>query len=83
MIKNISYIIYKFLKFIDNIFFLIFKKSFLSWFPHFQDEDSYKTVNILNKNIKIFTPNNLIEWRVKTILSKEPETIEWINNLII
>ncbi len=52
----------------------------MSWFPHFQDEDSYKTVNILNKNIRFFTPNNLIQWRVKTILSKEPETIEWINN---
>ena len=27
-----------------------------------------------------FTPNSIIKWRVDTILSKEPETIEWIDS---
>ena len=29
--------------------------------------------------ISFFTPSELIKWRVKTILDKEPETISWIN----
>lgn len=29
--------------------------------------------------IKFFCPGELTEWRARTLLTKEPETIEWIN----
>ena len=31
------------------------------------------------KEIKFFIPNTVTEWRVDTLLSKEPETIKWID----
>ena len=33
--------------------------------------------------MKFYEPNNLISWRVRTILDKEPDTIEWIDNFSI
>ena len=35
---------------------------------------------ILDQTITLFAPNELIKWRIDTLLTKEPETIEWINN---
>ena len=80
MIKKISYILYSFIKFLDTIFVLITKKSFLVWFKEFLQNDSYKTLEILNKKIKFFIPSEVIEWRVNTFFTKEPETLEWIDN---
>ena len=28
----------------------------------------------------LFCPNSIVYWRVETLLTKEPETIDWINN---
>ena len=79
MLKKLSYIIYKFIQSVDKIFYLIFKKSFFLMFPEFVNQDSYKKVKILNNNFKFFIPNNTVAWRVNTILTKEPETIKWID----
>ena len=38
---------------------------------------------IKNRKMKFYEPNNLISWRVRTILDKEPDTIEWIDNFSI
>ena len=35
---------------------------------------------LMKKKMIFFTPNSIIKWRVDTILSKEPETIEWIDS---
>ena len=37
-------------------------------------------MNLNRKKLVFFTPNTLVKWRVKTILDKEPETLEWIDN---
>ena len=79
MIKVISYILYKILYWIDSLFRLIFRKSFLVWFKEFIQEDSYKKIKIFNKNIIFFVPNKLTEWRVDTIFETEPETLNWID----
>lgn len=39
-----------------------------------------KSINLDKKKIYIFTPNQLCEFRADTLFSKEPETINWINN---
>ena len=80
MIKNISRILYIFLKFIDNLLLKIIKKSFLHWFKEFMHDDSYKSIEVLNKKISFFIPNQITEWRVNTFFTKEPETLEWINS---
>ena len=70
MTKKILYIVYKCLKILDKIFFILFKKSFLIYFSDFFQEDSYKTVVILNNKINFFVPNQLTNWRIDTFFSK-------------
>ena len=66
--------------FLDKIFKIITKRSILIWFNDFIQERSYKSIKILDKEIKFFVPNQLLEWRVDTYFSKEPETLEWIDS---
>jgi FkbM family methyltransferase len=38
-----------------------------------------KTVEHQGRRMTFFTPNDMTLWRVESLLSKEPDTIEWIN----
>ena len=78
--KKISLIIFKILVLLDFIFQRIFKKSFMSHIKDFFHENSYTKKQILKKIIKFFIPNKVVEWRVDTFFTKEPETLEWINS---
>ena len=80
MIKKLSYICFSLIVFLDKIFKIITKRSILIWFNDFVQERSYKSIKILDKEIKFFVPNQLVEWRVDTYFSKEPETLEWIDS---
>ena len=80
MIKKFSYICFSILVFLDKIFKILTKRSILIWFNDFNQERSYKSIKILDKKIKFFVPNQLLEWRVDTYHSKEPETLEWIDS---
>ena len=80
MVKKFSYIIFCGLVFLDKIFYILTKKSFLIWFNDFIQEPSYISVKILDKQIKFFCPNQLVKWRVDTYFTKEPETLEWIDS---
>ena len=80
MVKKLSYIIFSILFFLDKIFKIITKRSILIWFNDFVQERSYKSIKILGKEINFFVPNQLLEWRVDTYFSKEPETLEWIDS---
>ncbi|MDC0355670.1 FkbM family methyltransferase [Candidatus Pelagibacter sp.] len=78
MLKKFSFIIFKILKFFNQIFYFLTRRSFLEWLMYFLSNDSYIQKQIKNKHIKFYAPNNLISWRVRTIFDKEPDTIEWI-----
>ena len=80
MTKKLSYICFSLLVFLDKIFKIITKRSILIWFNDFIQERSYKSIKILNNEIKFFVPNQLLEWRVDTYFSAEPETLEWIDS---
>jgi FkbM family methyltransferase len=54
-------------------------KEALNYFKEFLQNDSYKSINILNKNTIFFIPNNITEWRIKSFFTKEPETLDWID----
>jgi len=79
VIKKFSYIVYLFIKFLDQILKIIFKRSCLIWFKEFLEQDSYRSIEVLGKKINLFTPNHVVEGRVKTFFTKEPETLEWID----
>ncbi|MDC0450143.1 FkbM family methyltransferase [Pelagibacteraceae bacterium] len=78
--RKISFFIYKIIKSIDLIFVKLLNRSFLLWFADFINEDQYSSVDICEKKTYFFTPNQTIKWRVDTLFTKEPETIEWINS---
>lgn len=80
IIKKIFYLIYKVFYFIDIIFNKIIKKRFLYWFREFLEEDSYKSIEIENKKLNFFIPNEITNWRVHTFFTKEPETLNWIDS---
>ena len=80
MIKKISFILYKIIYYFDLVLFKITKKSILVWFKEFIQNESYTSILILNKEISFFIPNELTTYRVNTFFTKEPETLEWIDN---
>ena len=80
MVRKLSFIFYKLLFYLDKLFKILTKRSFLIWFKDFIDNDFYKKKKILNNDVYFFTPNQLITWRVDTLFSTEPETIEWIDS---
>ena len=79
MFKKISLLLYSAIKFIDLIVITMTKRSLLNYFKEFLQNDSYKSINILNKNTIFFMPNNTTEWRIKSFFTKEPETLDWID----
>ena len=81
MLKLFSYLLFKIVYFLNRLFFLFFRRNFTGWLIFFLQEKSYKKIKLEDRNqIIFFTPNNLVEWRVRTLLSKEPDTIKWIDN---
>lgn len=80
MIKKLSYFFFKILLFIDKVFKFFTKKSFLIWFNDFIQDESYRSIRILNKKIDFFVPNQLSNYRIDTYFTKEPETLEWIDS---
>ncbi len=80
MLKKLSCKIFRIIVFLDKIFKIITKRSVIFWFNNFLQERSYKSIKILDNEIKLFVPNIVTNFRVDTYFSKEPETIEWINS---
>ena len=80
MVKRFTFFFFKFIVFLNFLFFKITKRNFLFYLKQFLREDSYQTIKILGQNVIFFVPNSLIKWRVDTFFSKEPETLEWIDN---
>ena len=82
MVKKLSFIIYKIFFYLDLLFYKITKRSILIWFKEFIQKDSYKTIEVLNKKVNFFIPNQTTQWRVETFFTKEPETLEWIDSFV-
>lgn len=72
-----------FTKIIYNFFFLLHLlsgKTLLFKIIDQFEKKSYIKKKILSQEAYFFIPNQIIAWRVKTLFTQEPETIEWINN---
>ncbi len=80
MLKKILSIVYQIIFSLDLMIKKIFKKSLVFNFVKFVMKNSYKKIKIKNNSVNFFCPNSLTEWRVNTFFTKEPETLEWIDN---
>ena len=80
MVKSFTFFLFKLVVFLNFLFFKITKRNFLFYLKQFLREDSYQTIKILGQNVSFFVPNFLTKWRVETFFSKEPETLDWIDN---
>ena len=78
-IKIICDSIYKILFFFNNFIQKLTGKNFLYYFKERFELDNYIKIKIQRKDIKFFVPNKTTKWRVDTLFSKEPETLEWID----
>lgn len=79
MEKKISLIVFNTLYFIDRIIYKFFSKSILKWFSFFLEKNSYEKIIINNIEVNFFSPNYIIKWRINSFYTKEPETLEWID----
>lgn len=80
MFKKLVKIFYNFLCIFDYIFNKFFKKKFFLVLKEIVEEKSYEKIKINNIETLFFCPNDLISWRIQTFYTKEPETLEWIDN---
>lgn len=80
MVKKIAFIFYKIIFILDAIFNKITKRSILIWFKEFIENDSYEKIKIFKSDIFFFIPNSTTKWRVDTLFTQEPETLEWISS---
>ena len=65
---------------LDYIFYLFFKRMYFKNIIYDNLRQSYTIKKIDNKDFKFFTPSKASKYRVETILKKEPDTIQFINN---
>ena len=79
MIKKLSYLIYKILWFLDITFKKITGRKLLIWFSEFIENDSYREIEVLEKKVNFFTPNYITNFQVDEFFTKEPETLQWID----
>lgn len=80
MLKKCSIFLSKIILLIDEIFFKIFKKRFKFYLQDELRKSSVTKILFKDKNYFFFTPSNLTYWRARTFESKEPETLDWIQN---
>lgn len=81
MIKFISHTIYFLLKVINFPFKKIFQRNILVWIKSYIEQDAYEKIKLKSgKDLTFFSPNFLTNLLIKDFYSKEPETIEWIDN---
>ena len=79
MIKRIFNLFLNIIFFLDKTVIYLTKRSILTKISDFTQEKSYKSIDILNKKVNFFVPNQNTNLRVNTYFSKEPETLEWID----
>ena len=72
-------LIKKLLIFLNNISKLLFNINLFYWVYNFLNENNFKYVKINKKKIYFLCPNEIIDWRIKTFYTKEPETINWMD----
>ena len=81
MIKYISKTIYLFLNLVNQIFKKLFNRDILVWIKFFIEQKAYRKVKLKSgKELIFFVPNFLVDTLLRDFFTKEPETLNWIDN---
>ena len=78
--KILALLIFKILFYLDKIFGFVLRKNFIYFFSDLINLNLNIKKKLFDKEIIFFAPNLIIKWRVDTLLSKEPNTLSWIDN---
>ena len=68
MLKSFAKFVYILIFSIDFLIKKLFKRSYLNFLYEYIRQNSYSKLNILNKDVKFFTPNYYTSLRVNTFL---------------
>ena len=77
--RKISYIIFLIIKIIDNFFKVLFKKNLIIHFKELFEQNLICEKKINGQKIFLFIPNYSTYWRANSFLTREPDTIKWID----
>ncbi len=80
MFKNLTLLAFNLLYLINRIIEKFLKRSMFDYFKDFLETKRYKKKSINKIEAIFFVPNYLTKWRVSTLYTKEPDTLNWINN---
>jgi FkbM family methyltransferase len=83
MLKLLSIFFLKVILIIDQTIYLFTKKNIKHFMYENLRENCYSVKKINNQTISFFTPSHISKFRFDTLLTKEIETIDWINNFKI
>tara|TARA_B100000029_G_scaffold500189_1_gene571571 strand:- start:8490 stop:9362 length:873 start_codon:yes stop_codon:yes gene_type:complete len=83
MRKKLAFIFYKIILLIDLVVFKISKKNFKFYLYDYIRSNLYTKIEKKNLSIRLFTPSSISKSRAENFFSKEPGTLEWINDFKI
>ena len=77
--KNLAIIILKFIRLMCFPFKFFFNKNIDHHIYQLLRENK-KSIMINKRKVSFFVPNQILDWRIRTYYSKEPDTLVWIKN---
>lgn len=80
MLYIFSKILFYPLFYCDLILYKLFRRKYLGFLYENIRQNSYTEVEVSGKKVNFFTPNYYTQLRVNTLFSKEPKTLDWIDN---
>ncbi|MDC0951444.1 FkbM family methyltransferase [Candidatus Pelagibacter sp.] len=82
--KHFVYSVQGLIKVLDILLKKFFNKN--EFLPNIHDaieKRQYRSIIVNNQNISFFVPSTLSNWRIDNFFTKEPETLNWIDNFKI
>lgn len=78
--KFIAFLIFKIIKYSNNILFFFFKRNFIFSFLKYLQGDISKIKLSQKKELLINNTSETINWRVNRFFANEPEILDWIDS---
>tara|TARA_B100001564_G_scaffold277276_1_gene239079 strand:+ start:359 stop:1207 length:849 start_codon:yes stop_codon:yes gene_type:complete len=78
--KFIAFLIFKIIKYSNNILFFFFKRNFIFSLLKYLQGDISKIKISQKKELLIYNTSETINWRVNRFFDNEPEILDWIDS---
>ena len=82
MVRLFSLFLYNLILLINFLFNFRKSNNLIYNLKNKLENKNYLKLKIENSFINFYAPNEICRWRYNTIFTKEPETLDWINNFI-